>query len=446
MSLEPSHFITLTTSAMCLFRSMPARSRCERSPSPVNVGVKTTWPPPRSRSATRCQHQPPCQAPWTRTKVYGIEISSRMPGGIGGARLDAVALRRFDHPQQGAQHFGNAVTADGGDHERRLLRHAFQSRHLLFDLVGAHGVGLAQRQYLRFLRQAVTVGGKLRAHRLVRNTRILAGAVDQMQQHTAALDMTEEAVAEADAFMGAFDQAWNVGEHEFAAADVDHAELRMQCGERVIGDLRLGGADGGKKRRFAGIRQADNAGIGDQLQPQPDSDLGAGLAGIGVARRAVGRAFATRIAETAVAAMRQHDALAEFSQIREQRLAIFFVNLRTDRHFEHHVGAVGAMAILAHAAAAVLGHEMLLVAVVDQRVEAVDRLRHHVAAIAAVTAIRPAIFDEFFAPERHAAVAAVAGANVNLGFVEEFHGAESIRSALRLSYCTFERLTDKALV
>ena len=81
------------------------------------------------------------------------------------------------------------------------------------------------------------------------------------------------------------------------------------------------------------------------------------------------------------------------------------------------------MAILAHAAAAVLRGEMLLVAVVDQGIEPIDRLHHHVAAVAAVTAVRPAILDEFFAPERHAAVAAVAGADVDFGFVEEFHAA-----------------------
>src|SRR4029077_19123530 len=102
---------------------------------------------------------------------------------------------------------------------------------------------------------------------------VLAGAVDQVQQYTAALDMAKEAVAEADALMGAFDQARNVGEHEFSAADIDHAELRMQGGERVIGDLRLGGADGGEKRRFSRVRKADDPGIGDQFQPQPDGEL-----------------------------------------------------------------------------------------------------------------------------------------------------------------------------
>ena len=90
--------------------------------------------------------------------------------------------------------------------------------------------------------------------------------------------------------MRALDQAGNVGEHEFAAVDVDHAELRMQRGERIVGDLRLGRADRREEGRFAGVRQPDDAGIGDQLEAQPDGALLARLAGIGVARRPVGRA------------------------------------------------------------------------------------------------------------------------------------------------------------
>src|SRR5262249_17003359 len=56
-------------------------------------------------------------------------------------------------------------------------------------------------------------------------------------------------------------------------------------------------------------------------------------------------------------------------------------------------------------------------------VEPVDRLHDYVAALAAVAAVRAAELDEFLAPERHAAVPAVAGADIHLGFVEEFHDA-----------------------
>ena len=67
---------------------------------------------------------------------------------------------------------------------------------------------------------------------------------------------------------------------------------------------------------------------------------------------------------------------------------------------------------------------MLLVAVVDQRVQPIDGFHDHVAAFAAIAAAGAAEFDELLAPERHAAVAAGAGLDIDLGFVEEFHGRD----------------------
>ena len=200
-----------------------------------------------------------------------------------------------------------------------------------------------------------------------------------MQQHAAALHVAEKAIAEADALVRALDQARYIGEHEFAAVGLGDAELRIQRGERIVGDLRLGRTDRGKEGRFPRIRQADDAGIGDELEPQADGKLLAGLAGIGVAGRAIGRGFEVRIAEAAIAAAGEEGALAGFGQIGDQGRAIFFVDLRADRHLEHGVGAARAVAVLAHAAAAVLRLEVLLVAIVDERVEALDRLArpHH---------------------------------------------------------------------
>src|SRR6185312_7238048 len=65
--------------------------------------------------------------------------------------------------------------------------------------------------------------------------------------------------------------------------------------------------------------------------------------------------------------------------------------------------------------------EMLLVAVVDQRVEPVHGLDHDVAAASTVATGRPAEFDELLAPERDACVTAVAGSDVDLGLVVELH-------------------------
>jgi hypothetical protein len=169
--------------------------------------------------------------------------------------------------------------------------------------------------------------------------------------------------------------------------------------------------------------QADDAGVRNQLEPQTDGAFLAGLAGIGVARRAVGRRLEVRVAEAAIAALRQHRAIAHLVEVGQQRLAVIFVDLGPDRHFHDHVVAVRAVAVLAHAAAAVLGLEVLLVSVVDERVQALDCFRNDVAALAAVAAVRPAELDELLAPERHAAVSAVARADIDLGLIEEFHGA-----------------------
>ncbi len=129
-----------------------------------------------------------------------------------------------------------------------------------------------------------------------------------------------------------------------------------------------------------------------------------------------------RIAKTAIAALGHHRAFAHAGEIGQQGLVVLVEDLGADRDLEHHVGRGGARPVLAHAVAAGLGLEVLLVAVVDQGVEAVDAFDHHVAAASAVAAVRPAELDEFLAPERHAAGAAVAGADEDFGLVEKFHG------------------------
>ena len=81
------------------------------------------------------------------------------------------------------------------------------------------------------------------------------------------------------------------------------------------------------------------------------------------------------------------------------------------------------MAITAHAVHAGAGLEVLVVAIVDQGVEAVHRLDPDIAALAAVAAVGAAVLDEFFPAKRHSAAAAVSGADIDLALVEKFHGA-----------------------
>jgi hypothetical protein len=156
--------------------------------------------------------------------------------------------------------------------------------------------------------------------------------------------------------------------------------------------------------------------------------LGAGEARVGAAWRPVGRRFESGIAAAAVAALGEHDALARLGEIGDQRLAVDLENLGTDRDAQHGIGAGRAAAVLAHAVAAVLGLEVLLVAIVDQRVEALDRDRNDIAAAAAIAAVRATELDELLAPETDAAGAAVAALDVDLGLIEELHRLPPDRS------------------
>src|SRR5262245_2827583 len=260
-------------------------------------------------------------------------------------------------------------------------------------------------------------------HGLVGLPGMLGRAVDQMQQGAAALDMTKKTIAQANALVGAFDQTWNVRQHELALIDAHHTELRIERRERIIRDLRLGSAHRRQERRLACVWQTDETGIRDQLQAQPDRALLAGLTGVGVARRSIGGTLEVRIAKTTIAALGDQHALPDRGEIGQQGLVVLVKDLRAGRYLEHDVGTARAGAIAAHAMATRLGLEVLLVAIVDQRVQAVDAQRNHVTATPSIAAVRTAEFNELLAPKRHTAVSARAGADVDLGLIEELHGA-----------------------
>ena len=78
-------------------------------------------------------------------------------------------------------------------------------------------VGLVERDDLRLVLKAVAIGFELAADGLVGLGDLALGAVDEMQDGAAAFGMAEESVAEADAFMRAFDQARQIGEDEIGA-------------------------------------------------------------------------------------------------------------------------------------------------------------------------------------------------------------------------------------
>jgi hypothetical protein len=117
----------------------------------------------------------------------------------------------------------------------------------------------------------------------------------------------------------------------------------------------------------------------------------------------------------------QHDTLTGRHEVGDEGLVVLGQDLRSGRDLEHDRVAGAAALVLALAVMATLGAEMLLIAIIDQRVQIGLGLDHDVAAATSVAAIGPAIFDEFFAPEAKAAGATVTGLRVDLALIEEFH-------------------------
>ena len=78
--------------------------------------------------------------------------------------------------------------------------------------------------------------------------------------------------------MSASTNSWSLEAHD--------AEVGLERGERVVGDLGLRRADRGDQRRLARVGEADQRGVGEQLDLEPQPALLAVLALLGEAGRA----------------------------------------------------------------------------------------------------------------------------------------------------------------
>src|SRR6516164_6572609 len=246
-----------------------------------------------------------------------------------------------------------------------------------------------------------------------------------MEDHRAALDMAEKPGADPGTVAGALDQTGEVGQDDFLVVQPYDAELRLQRRERIVGDLRPGVRDRSEERRFAGVGQANQANIGDQLQAQPNPGLTAGPAGIGAARRAIGRALVMHVAETAIASLQEDPPLAAARQIGEHLPVLGIHDLGPDRDLQDEILTVGAGALAPCPRSAGRCPEMLAIAVVDQGVQIVRRSKDDVAAFAAVAAVGAAELDELRAAKARGPAPAVTTLQVDLALVEELHGAST---------------------
>src|SRR5690606_19686398 len=267
----------------------------------------------------------------------------------------------------------------------------------------------------------MTIGLQLFANRAIGGGGIFERRIDEMQEHPAAFHMAQEADPQSRAFGGALDQPRNVGEDELPVLGTDHPQIWMKGGEGIVGDLRPRPANARKEGRLSCIGQSNQARVCDQLETKPDPALFPRPAGIGSAGCAIGGGLVMRVTEAAVAALGQHRALAGLGQVDDERLLVFFQDLRANRHLDDQRLAGGTGTLAPGTVAAALRLEVLGIAEVDEGIQPFYRLSDHIAAAATIAAVRAAELNVFLAPERAGAGTAVTAAEIDLGFVEKLH-------------------------
>jgi len=123
----------------------------------------------------------------------------------------------------------------------------------------------------------------------------------------------------------------------------------------------------------------------------------------------------------AISAFGEQGTLSVLNHI-NQDFAIIGVNhLCSDRHFNLDIFSSRPRAVTTHPVNAGAGFEMLLIAVINQRIERARGDNPNITALAAIAAIRPAKGDIFLTPKRDASASAISGFDEDFCLIEKFH-------------------------
>ena len=238
---------------------------------------------------------------------------------------------------------------------------------------------------------------------------LAAGHVHQMHQQAAAVDVPQEVVAQPGALAGALDDAGDVRHDEAGAlVHIHHAQIGVQGGEVVVGDLGVGLADHAEKRTLAHVGEAHQSHVRQQLQLQHHVVALSGQTRLGEAGHLTGGGGEVLVAPAAAPALAQHEGLV-VGHVLDDLTALGVPHQCAPGHTDGQ--ALAGLAGLAAALAVhtVGGHVFPLVAEVHQRGHVVVHHQDDGAAVAAVAAVGAACRDVLLTMERHRAVAAVAG-------------------------------------
>src|SRR5215472_12334625 len=160
--------------------------------------------------------------------------------------------------------------------------------------------------------------------------------VHEMNQQARALDMTQELRAQTGAGVRAFNEARNIGHNKTDSlsrvTDGDYAKVRLEPGERIIGNLRARRRNTRDQGGFANIGVAHEPDVSEQLQFQSIGVLFTRPASFMLARRLVNRGCEACVSASAASAAGDDESLIRRGELEGFLAAPIVVNDRADRH------------------------------------------------------------------------------------------------------------------
>ena len=174
--------------------------------------------------------------------------------------------------------------------------------------------------------------------------------------------MPEETQAQALALGGTLYDTRDVGHDKRLAVSIAHnAQRGLHRGERIVGNLRAGVAQCADQRRLARIGEAHQTDVGQQLEFQDDGHLLHRLAGLCIAWCLVGSRAELEVAQSAAPALQEQHLLTVVGHVADILARLGIIDHGAAGHVDIHVLAVGAVAFVLAAVAAVLCKDMALV-------------------------------------------------------------------------------------
>src|SRR6185437_2805933 len=330
---------------------------------------------------------------------------------------DDLLHRQHSRPPRCEQGF-ETVAPGGTDREHAECFGRVDRRRRLV----SEQIHLGEHDAVRLEGELRRVRGDLGAELVVLRLPVHGVDRDEEGEEARALDVAQKLESEPAPFVGALDDARNIGDDERApVAQLYDAQVGAERGEGIVSDLRAGGRNHGKERGLARVRLADEADVGDELELELERAGFAVFARLVFARRLMRGGGEVGIAFAAAAAARDDDSLAVLEHFAEELRRCEISNYRSHGNGERHRRARASALVCAGAMVALLRRPRIAVGVVEERCEVAVADDLDVAAAAPVTAIGAAHRHELLAAEGDDARAPVARFHIDRDAIDE-HG------------------------